>query len=297
MKQVKNHKERRMNMYIVLDIETTGFSYAKGDAIIEVGAVKLDKKGEIIDEFSSLVNPERYIPNKIQTITGITNDMVKNSPKIGVVLSEFAKFLGDHFVIAHNANFDCRFLNFYGKNLGVNIPDAKIIDTLKISKKIYFELTNFKLKDICEHLDIPYESGHRAFADVLMTAKIFKKMLMDKEAEAEINKITSSIHTEQITLDGFQGQMKKETKETKEKHIPVISVSYWRSSDQKKERIYVNTLIGDMFLDTRSSHWVVLNGSDISSKDVIVIENEILRLLKLQNRLELLSYKGKFRNR
>ena len=94
--------------YVVFDLETTGFSN-RNDAITEIGAIKVEN-GEIVDEFSQLINPERPIPEKIQKLTGITNEMVVDKPKISEVLPKFLDFCKDSILVAHNSDFDTGFV-------------------------------------------------------------------------------------------------------------------------------------------------------------------------------------------
>ena len=97
--------------YIVFDIETTGLS-PETEEITEIGAVKL-MDGKFVDTFSKLVNPNREIPEKITHLTGITNEMVADAPKIDEILPKFLEFCGNNTVIAHNAKFDVSFIKPY----------------------------------------------------------------------------------------------------------------------------------------------------------------------------------------
>src|SRR5690606_36026425 len=95
---------------VVLDFETTGLSPDQGDRVIEVGAVLIENN-RITDRFQSLMNPGMRINGFIENYTGITNAMLKDAPPVPEVMEEFASFLGDHHLVAHNANFDRRFLD------------------------------------------------------------------------------------------------------------------------------------------------------------------------------------------
>ncbi|MBO5131207.1 MAG: PHP domain-containing protein, partial [Romboutsia sp.] len=94
--------------FVVFDIETTGFSNTN-DKITEIGAVKIENF-EVVDRFSQLINPQKDISYKIQELTGITNDMVRNEPTIEEVLPKFIEFVGDSVLVAHNADFDMSFI-------------------------------------------------------------------------------------------------------------------------------------------------------------------------------------------
>ncbi|MEZ4357023.1 MAG: PolC-type DNA polymerase III [Eubacteriales bacterium] len=158
--------------YVVFDIETTGTNYNE-DAITEIGAVRV-KDGEILDTFSSFVNPKRPIPPFIVSLTGITDEMVKDAPEDAEVLSEFKKFVGDACLVAHNSDFDSGFVFNHGAKYGINF-DNDVLDTLPLSRKLYRELNSHSLNKVAEYLDIPLKH-HRALNDAECTAKILLNM-------------------------------------------------------------------------------------------------------------------------
>ncbi len=180
--------------FIVFDIETTGLS-PQNDRITEIGAVKI-KNGEIIETFSELINPKISIPDNIQKLTGITNNMVFNKPLIKEILPKFVEFIGDCPLVAHNAPFDWGFINYNAQKLGIKIANS-VIDTLQLSRILLPQLKKHKLNIICEHLNIKLENHHRASDDATATAFMFinfieklkEKNLTDIE---HINSIGSS---------------------------------------------------------------------------------------------------------
>lgn len=167
--------------YVVFDIETTGFSN-KNDKIIEIGAVKI-KEGKIVDKYSTFVNPERIIPEKIIELTGIHDYMVKDAPKIEEVLPKFIDFIEDSILVAHNANFDVSFIKKNCKDLGIHFNNP-ILDTIPLCKFLYPELKRYKLNVVAKHLGIPLLNHHRAVEDAKTTGDILLKAfedLKDKE--------------------------------------------------------------------------------------------------------------------
>ena len=94
--------------YVVVDVETTG-GWASGDRITEIGAVKI-RNHQVVDEWHSLINPQRAIPAKITQITGITNEMVCGAPILAEIAESFVRFMGDGIFVAHNVNFDYGFM-------------------------------------------------------------------------------------------------------------------------------------------------------------------------------------------
>lgn len=160
--------------YVVIDLETTGLM-PDFDEIIEIAALKIEN-GNITDTFQQLVKPESEIGSFIEKLTGITNEMLSTAPKINEVLPLFDKFIGDSIAVGHNVNFD---VNFLYDNY-VNVLDKpfsnNFIDTMRISRKIYPELSHHRLKDIVQHLDIAENGYHRALKDCEYTYKCYQSM-------------------------------------------------------------------------------------------------------------------------
>ncbi|MBC8061431.1 MAG: PolC-type DNA polymerase III, partial [Clostridiaceae bacterium] len=155
--------------FVVFDIETTGLS-SSNDNIIEIGAVKI-VNGIVTEYFSEFVNPGRTIPYKIVELTSITDDMVKDAPKINEILPRFIDFAKDCILVAHNATFDVSFVKRFCKEL--NIPfNFGIMDTIPLAKFLYPELNRFKLNVVAKHLGISLVNHHRAVDDAGATAKI-----------------------------------------------------------------------------------------------------------------------------
>ncbi|GAA0723025.1 PolC-type DNA polymerase III [Clostridium malenominatum] len=155
--------------FIVFDIETTGFS-SKNDKIIEIGAVKI-KNGQIIDTFSSFVNPGVHIPAKIIELTGITDDMVSEAESIDQVLPKFLSFTEGNVVVAHNASFDVSFIKKNSVDLGLSFNNPTM-DTIPLAKYLYPDLKRYKLDVVAKYLGISLENHHRAVDDAKATGEI-----------------------------------------------------------------------------------------------------------------------------
>ena len=160
--------------YIVFDIETTGFSSIR-DRIIEIGAVKV-VNGEIVDRFSTFVNPERPIPFEITSLTGITDEMVMGAPNIGTVLPQFLEFVGDGVLVAHNAGFDVGFVEQNCREHGLN-DRFVYVDTVALARVLLPTLSKYKLNIVAKALNISLENHHRAVDDAGATAEIFVKFV------------------------------------------------------------------------------------------------------------------------
>lgn len=159
---------------VVFDIETTGFGPVN-DQIIEIGAVKV-VNGQIVDKYSTFVNPDIPIPYHITQLTSITDEMVMDSPKIDVILPEFLEFCGDAILVAHNASFDVGFINKKAEFLGIE-TDFTVVDTVGIARLLLSHLSRFKLNVVAKELGISLENHHRAVDDAGATAEIFVKFI------------------------------------------------------------------------------------------------------------------------
>lgn len=166
-------------VFTIVDLETTGLSknYHK---ITEIAAVKV-KNNRIADSYHTLVNPEVRIPSFITRLTGIDNEMVKDSPKIKHVLPGFVDFLKDDVFVAHNAGFDFGFLNHNLKTHYDKDLRNDVLCTRKLANRLYPALERKRLCDLCDHFNIKNDESHRAMGDVRATAKVFANMLKDLE--------------------------------------------------------------------------------------------------------------------
>ena len=172
---VTNSKNQSLDDdYVVFDIETTGFSplYNK---IIEIGAVKVSK-GEIVDKFSTFVNPEEPIPYRIEQLTSINDGMVIDAPAIDKILPEFLKFCKGAVMVAHNADFDMSFIISEGKKLGIE-RDYTIVDTVALARMLLPHISKYKLDNVAKALNVSLENHHRAVDDAGCTAEIFVKFI------------------------------------------------------------------------------------------------------------------------
>ena len=171
---------------MVFDIETTGFS-SKNDKIIEIGAVKL-KDGEIVDSFSTFVDPKVNIPYKITELTSITQNMVNGQPTIDEVLPKFMEFVGNSVLVAHNAAFDVGFIKKNLMDMGKTLKNP-VMDTVPLARYLYPDLKKVKLNLVAKHLGISLENHHRAVDDAKATAEILKFSFKKMKEEMDIHDV------------------------------------------------------------------------------------------------------------
>ena len=215
---VTNVKDQDIDTtYCVLDLETTGFS-AVTEKITEVGIMKV-KNGEVIDEFSCFVNPEKPIPQRVVEVTNITDEMVKDAETIDKVFPKVLEFIKGSVLVAHNADFDVGFLKQNAKNLGYDF-DFTYVDTLGLAKKLFPDYKKYKLGKIAENLGIKVLVAHRALDDVDTTVKVFNVMMnMLKERGAK--------KVEDIdTYSENEEAKKEEYKKLKTYHAIILAKNY-----------------------------------------------------------------------
>ena len=169
-------------MYAILDIETTGGKYNE-EGITEIAIYRFDGH-EIVDQFSSLVNPERSIQPFVVNLTGINNQMLRNAPKFYEVAKRIIEITEDCILVAHNAKFDNRILTTEFDRLGYKY-EKNTLCTVELSKRLIPNLPSYSLGKLVKSLGIPLTDRHRAQGDARATVSLFK-MLLNKDTSKNI---------------------------------------------------------------------------------------------------------------
>jgi DNA polymerase-3 subunit epsilon len=159
--------------YVVFDVETTGSAAGKGGAITEFGALKL-VRGEVVDQFSTLVNPGRPIDPFVVRLTGITDRMVSDAPSIFEVMPRFEEFVEGCVLVGHNVHFDCSFVT--AARGGTPLPN-EVLDTLKLARCLVPGLKRYRLSSLVSHFGVRQAPNHRALSDAAATTEVFRKLL------------------------------------------------------------------------------------------------------------------------
>ena len=157
--------------YVVVDLETTG-GRAASHRITEIGAVKM-MNGEIVEQFSTFVNPMRPIPSQITRLTGISNAMVANAPVFADVAEEIRAFLDGAIFVAHNVNFDYGFLSHEFARLGQRFRIPKMCTCASMRKRFPGH-ASYSLKSLCRAYDIDLGQHHRALCDATAAAHLLQ---------------------------------------------------------------------------------------------------------------------------
>ena len=206
-------------MYSIVDIETTGHS----SKITEISIFVFDGK-KIIDEFTSLVNPQCIIPPFITNLTGITNAMVGGAPKFNEIAKQVAKITKDTIFVAHNVNFDYTIIQKEFKDLGFNFKRKKLC-TVRLSKKLIPGLKSYSLGALCSSQNIHIQDRHRAKGDAEATTILFEKLLNLDENKQVFSSFLNP-RSRQATLPPLLSQ--KTIDELSEKN----GVYYFKNSEQ-----------------------------------------------------------------
>ncbi len=177
------------NVLVALDIETTGLDAAR-DAVIEIAAVKF-RDSEAVDTWSTLVNPLRPLPYKIQVLTGIQPAELQGAPHLSACISEINRFAKGCAIVGHNVGFDLSFLKPHGA-----LVDNAYIDTLELANILVPDASRHSLSALAEFLDIKLQNHHRAMADAMATKDLYVALVerglrMDLAVLQEINRAAS----------------------------------------------------------------------------------------------------------
>jgi len=174
--------------FAIIDIETTG-GLPKRDKITEIAIVIHDGK-QIIEQFDTLINPERPIPPEITRITGITNDMVLHSPKFYEVAKQIVEMTEGKVFVAHNVRFDYGFIKEEFNRLGYTFTRRQLC-TARLSRKAFPNLSSHSLGNLIRHFNIQVEHRHRALDDALAAAEIFVQTMRENQTLKATNKMIS----------------------------------------------------------------------------------------------------------
>lgn len=217
--------ELKFILYSILDIESTGGKYNE-EGITEIAIYKFDGE-KVIDQFISLINPERKIQSFVVGLTGINNEMLRNAPKFYEVAKRIVEITEDSILVAHNAKFDYRILRTEFKRLGFDF-ERKTICTVSLSQELLPDLPSYSLGKLVKNLGIPITNRHRASGDALATVELFKLLLQKDTSRSVIN--------ESISLKPKNKKDKKLIRLIEE--LPAQTGVYY-FYNEKKELIYI----------------------------------------------------------
>lgn len=172
--------------YVVVDLETTGGAPYRGHRVTEVAAVRMRGTGEIVDEFETLINPDRYIPPFITQLTKISPAMVENAPRFADVADRVQNILHGAVFVAHNAQFDHGFLGMELERCGMRL-EGRTLCTVRLARKTVPEVQSRSLDSLMYFFGVDNEARHRAMGDARATATIFRRLL-DRLEDHEVTR-------------------------------------------------------------------------------------------------------------
>ena len=180
-------------IYTIIDVETTGQS----NRMTEISIFKYDGT-TVIDEFTSLINPESYIPQHITALTGIDNDLVANAPTFEEVAQAILNITEDAIFVAHNVNFDYNVINGEFKRIGLEFTRKKLC-TVRLSRRLLPGYRSYSLGKLCNVLNINLVDRHRARGDAEATVILFK-LLLQQPTAADVFKEFLNKNSREATL-------------------------------------------------------------------------------------------------
>ncbi len=188
---------------IVLDFETTGLSPQYGDRAIEIGAVLIENN-IIIDRFQGLMNPGFRISSFIESFTGISNAMLEDAPPCAEVMEQFAEFVDDHPLVAHNASFDGKFLDSEMEFIS-RTRENDMACSMLAARRVYPDAPDHKLGTLVRYCGIDTDGTfHRALADAEMTGHLWISMIAEIKKRFGFNEVSFELMRKISTITKAQ---------------------------------------------------------------------------------------------
>lgn len=199
-----------MTREIVFDTETTGFDYAKGERLVEIGALELVNHMPTGVTYHQYINPEKEVPEEVVKVHGLTYEFLKDYPTFDKVADEWLDFIGDAVLVAHNASFDINFVNYELKQLGKpEMTWDRVVDTLEIARSL-FPGARCSLDALCRRFEIDNTARtfHGALLDAQLLADVYLELLGGREPslllDAKKNKKITSSTTIETTPKNYR---------------------------------------------------------------------------------------------
>lgn len=197
---------------LIFDTETTGFDPMTGDRLIEIGLVEMVDKVLTGETYHQYVNPERDVPESAVKVHGITTDFLRDKPVFSDVMDAFLEWVGgDSVLVAHNAEFDMRFINWELENAGRPIIHPKrFVDTLAIARTKFPGAAN-SLDALCKRFNVSnsHRTLHGALLDAEILADVYIELLGGRQAGLD------------LAVDGGGGAVVREKKVRARRSFPV----------------------------------------------------------------------------
>lgn len=197
-------------VFVCVDCEMTGLD-PQEDRIIEVGLMKF-RLDEVLDQYETLVNPERSIPEASIEYHHITDEMVVGKPTMAQVIPHLIDKIGNHIVVGHGVGFDIELIALAADRAGIphRLRSLRILDTLRMAR-LYGESPTNSLEQLRKHFNIPFEGAHRALNDVIVNKEVFRFLAMKfKTTEQLFEALSKPILMKTMPLGKYKGRLLKE---------------------------------------------------------------------------------------
>ena len=181
-----------MEVVAVIDFETTGLSPAQGDRATEIAAVILEG-GKVVDRYQSLMNAGVRIPSFIESLTGISNAMIRSAPSAAIVMREVSDFIGDIPLVAHNASFDCKFWDAELARIS-HSRHQEFACSLLLARRLLPQAPSHKLGDLIKYANLPVAGrAHRALADAEMAASLLLHLEQELSSRFKVGNVSHEL--------------------------------------------------------------------------------------------------------
>jgi DNA polymerase-3 subunit epsilon len=232
---------------VVLDTETTGLEPENGDRVIEIGCVELVNRKPTGNTFRELLNPEKLLTAEITRITGYTDKDLKDKPLFKDVVDRFLGFIGNDILVAHNANFDIKFINSELKMLDIPPLLNIVVDSIEIAR-VKLPGKKYNLDALCRHFNIDLTeretNGHGALLDSQLLAEVYLRLREGEQGDFFVNN-----NDEKIDFKEYKDGLKNNktltarsflpTQDEIEKHKFFIEKNVKESIWSKNEKIWI----------------------------------------------------------
>jgi len=273
----KEHTNKCMSMVksgvpiCIIDLETTGKS-AKNSYIFQFAGIKCIMDENMIlrvkDNLSVFIKPEIQLTEKIEEMTGFTNDDLIDKPKEQTVFPYIKRFMDNCIMCSHNTAFEESFMTaMYARN-GCVFQPIEILDTLKMSRDLHKDEKVHKLGVIAERYGIAEGVHfHDARGDTIVCGKLLSRFLM------EYNEVKNEVQTDKI--------------------IPkVLSISYWEGKRHDQRRIYIFTNLGTVWFSVIDHTWGEKDRGTIEKINMDDLIRQVLAYTKADSLIEFSKFKG-----
>ena len=223
---------------IVFDTETTGFDPENGDKLVEIGAVELINHIPTGVTYHQYINPQREVPEDAFKVHGLSYDYLKQFPTFDKIVDEWLDFVGDGILVAHNASFDIKFVNYEQKQLGkTQFTWDRVVDTLEIAKTL-FPGARVNLDALCKryNVDNTDRTLHGALLDAQLLAQVYLELLGGREPSLLLDKNKNA----QVSLASPTDSDKRQLSEKKFREPRVFALS---EEDEAKHREFLEKKI------------------------------------------------------